>query len=201
MTTIDSARLTYSALGQVNEQSKLQFTSAPFVAETEITGHIIAHLNVSISAVAPTQSTPWDMDLFVTLRHLDAQGNEILYTGTVGDPVLVVKGWLRCSLRKTNPEHARHGHYLPYREYFSTDEEPMTVDEIYEVDIEVWPTSVVISPGHRLLFEVSSEDTDGSGLFLHQDPVDRDQKRFSGLNHIHFGNGRHNFIQLPIIPT
>ncbi|KAF1738056.1 Cocaine esterase [Beauveria bassiana] len=201
MTTSDSARLTYSALGQVNEQNKLQFTSAPFVAETEITGHIIAHLNVSISAVAPTQSTPWDMDLFVTLRHLDAQGNEILYTGTVGDPVPVVKGWLRCSLRKTNPEHARHRYYLPYREYFSTDEEPMTVDEIYEVDIEVWPTSVVISPGHRLLFEVSSGDTDGSGLFLHQDPVDRDKKRLSGLNHIHFGNGRHNFIQLPIIPT
>lgn len=77
----------------------------------------------------------------------------------------------------------------------------MTVDEIYEVDIDVWPTSVVISPGHRLLFEVSSGDTDGSGLFLHQDPVDRDKKRLSGLNHIHFGNGRHNFIQLPIIPT
>ncbi|KAM3426195.1 hypothetical protein MY4824_010067 [Beauveria thailandica] len=87
----NSARLMYSALGQVNEQRKLQFTWAPFAAEPEITGHIFAHLNSSISAVAPMESTRWGMNLFVVLRHLDAEGDEILFTGTVGDPVLVVE--------------------------------------------------------------------------------------------------------------
>jgi hypothetical protein len=47
----------------------------PFTAETEVTGHIMAHLNVSCS---PHQdgSTPSDIDLFVTIRHLDPDGNE-----------------------------------------------------------------------------------------------------------------------------
>ncbi|XWW92714.1 hypothetical protein V2A60_000640 [Cordyceps javanica] len=111
-----------------------------------------------------------------------------------------VKGGLRCCLRETNPGNARHCHYLPYHEYVSTGEKYMTADKIYEVDVEIRPTSLVISPGHRLRFEVSSRDTCGSGLFLHQDPIDRDRKRFAGFNHIHSGDGRHNYTQLPIIP-
>ncbi|KAJ6438747.1 X-Pro dipeptidyl-peptidase (S15 family) protein [Purpureocillium lavendulum] len=195
----DSVRMTYPALGTVEAQHKLQFFTSPFETETEITGHIVAHLCVSVSSATETEVVPWDMDLFVTMRHLDATGAEILYTGTVGDPVPVVKGWLRCSLRKVQSDHSRHRHYLPYREYFSADEEPMVADAIYEVDVEVWPTSVVVTPGHRLIFEVSSGDTDGTGLFRHVDQTDRDPRRFAGLNHIHFGKDRDNYIQLPII--
>lgn len=71
----------------------------------------------------------------------------------------------------------------------------MTVDNVYEVDIEVWLTSVIVLPGNRLLIEVSSGDTYGSGLFLHQDSLDREARRFAGLNHSHFGNGVHNYVQ------
>ncbi|KAJ4154908.1 hypothetical protein LMH87_000179 [Akanthomyces muscarius] len=193
-----SAQLTYPALATIEAQHKLHFLSSSFETATEITGHIVVRLNVSISAAA-TDLAPWDMDLFVTLRHFDSSGDEISYTGTTGDPVPVVKGWLRCSLRKVHTQHPRHRHYLPHREYFSEDEEPMIVNNIYEVDVEMWPTSVIVSPGNRLLFEVSSGDTGGSGLFLHQDSVDREARRFAGLNHIHFGNGMHNYVQLPII--
>ena len=53
-----------------------------------------------------------DMDLFLTLRNFDADGNEILETGQQGTPVPVAKGWLRVSHRELDPELT-----LPYRPY------------------------------------------------------------------------------------
>ena len=43
-------KLSYEALGTLDNPKLLQFTTAPFEEETEITGHIVAHLNVSLSA-------------------------------------------------------------------------------------------------------------------------------------------------------
>ena len=194
------ARITYAALGSIKEQQKINFTSAPFETATEITGHIVAHLNVSLSASEQGGTSPCDIDLFVTLRHWNQDGKEVLYTGTIGDPVPIVKGWLRCSLRRTRPEHPKHRDYLPYREYFQEDEELLHLDKVYAVDVEIWPTSVVMDRGDLLEVEISSGDTDGSGLFLHQDATDRDPKRFAGLNHIHFGKDTDNYVILPIIP-
>ena len=39
-------------------------------------------------------SSTEDMDLFLTLRNFDADGNEVLETGQQGSPVPVAKGWL-----------------------------------------------------------------------------------------------------------
>lgn len=46
-------------------------------------------------------------------------------------------------------------------------------DKIYTVDIELWPTNVVVEKGGKLIFEVSSGDTQGSGLFKHTNEKDR----------------------------
>lgn len=62
-----------------------------FDKETEIAGHPTADLFFS----APKRddgSAPRDIDVFVTLRHLDKDGKEIYYTGTAGDPVPLCKG-------------------------------------------------------------------------------------------------------------
>jgi predicted acyl esterase len=154
-----------------NPQS-LQFTTEPFQAETEITGHIVAHLNVSVSA-DPDGPTPSDIDLFVTLRHVSPKGEEVFYTGTAGDPVPLTKGWLRVSLRKVNNEHPKHRAWLPHRDYTSADVMPVIQGEVYAVDVEVWPTNVVVEKGGKLVFEVSSGDTQGSGIFTHNDAKDR----------------------------
>ena len=168
----EKAKLSYKALGNLENPELIQFTSAAFEKETEITGHVLAHLNVSLTQKS-TGATPSDIDLFVTLRHISPAGKEVLYTGTAGDPIPLCKGWLRVSLRKTNPEHYKNRPYLPWREYLSTDVQPVLPGEIYSVDIEVWPTNVVIEKGGKIVFEVSSGDTQGSGLFLHNDPTDR----------------------------
>ena len=164
--------LTYRALGTMEKPEFLQFTTAPFEEEIEITGHVVSRLSVSVTA-DPGGPTPSDIDLFVTLRYLGPDGKEVFYTGTAGDPVPLAKGWLRTSLRKIDTENPKHRPWLPYRGYTSKDVQPVIPGEVYTVDIEIWPTNVVAEKGGRIVFEVASGDTQGSGIFLHNDPVDR----------------------------
>lgn len=196
----EESTLSYKALGNLEYQQLIRFISPSFKKEIEFTGHIVAHLNVSITADEHTASVPSDMDLFLTVRHLSASGKEILYTGTVGDPVPVTKGWLRVSLRKVNVKSPRHKPWHPHREYRSIDHEALAPGQIYPVDVEIWPSNVVISPGEKLVFEISSGDTQGAGLFEHNSEVDRSAAIFGGLNHIHFGKGFDNWLLMPEVP-
>ncbi|KAL2815824.1 Alpha/Beta hydrolase protein [Aspergillus cavernicola] len=192
------SKITYRALGTLDTSQLVQFTTPAFERETEITGYITAHLNVSMSA-DPGAPIPRDIDLFLTLRYISPQGNEVFYTGTAGDPVPLCKGWLRVSLRKVNEQHARHRTWLPHRDYYSTDVLPVIPGEVYPVDVEVWPTNVVVEKGGKIILEVSSGDTQGSGIFQHNSPADRPPEKLQGDNHINFGHGE-NYVTLPIIP-
>lgn len=165
----------------------------------EITGHVLAHLTVSCSRSAPDALPPTEIDLFVTLRKLNAEGKEVFYTGTMGDPVPIVKGWLRTSLRKVNANHPFHQDILPYRDYFSSDVQPVNEGEKYEVDVEVWPTNTILESNETLVLEIAGHDTQGVGKFSHEHPEDRDSKALGGLNHIQVGQ-ENSFIVLPIIP-
>jgi len=161
----------YEALGTLDKPQAIQFVSSPFKEETEITGHIVAHLNVSMTPEKPGAKS--DIDLFLTLRHLDSAGNEIFYTGTAGDPVPLCKGWLRVSNRRVHDENPKHQSWMPHREYLSTDALLVVAGEVYGVDVEVWPTNVVVDKGNRIVLEVASGDTQGSGIFQHNSEIDR----------------------------
>ena len=50
------------------------FRTAPFTDETEITGHPILRLSIALAEL--DGSIPSELDVFVTLRHYDAGGNE-----------------------------------------------------------------------------------------------------------------------------
>jgi predicted acyl esterase len=165
-------KISYRALGMIEDPQLVQFSTLPFEEETEITGNIVAHLNVSVSPDA-AGPTPTDIDLFLTLRHISPEGKEVLYTGTAGDGVPLCKGWLRVSLRKVNKDHPKHRESVPHRDYVSTDVQPVIPGEVYGVDVEVWPTNVVVEKGGKIVFEVSSGDTQGCGTFQHNHPVDR----------------------------
>ena len=124
----------------------------------------------------------------------------VFYTGTTGDPVPVVKGWLRTSLREVCEEHPQHRPYLPYRNYFSDESRSLEAGTVYPVDVEIWPTCVVIEPGEKLVLEIASCDTQGAGIFEHNHPHDRCHSRLKGWNRVHFGNGYSNYLTLPVIP-
>ncbi|KAF7890879.1 uncharacterized protein EAF01_010688 [Botrytis porri] len=66
--------VSYDALGTLKDPKLDHFTSAPFEQKKEITGHITAHLNVSLSP-SPTATAPEkDIDIFLTLRHISPSG-------------------------------------------------------------------------------------------------------------------------------
>ena len=197
----NNAVVSYRALGDLKNPQMLHFTSRPFQQETEFTGHIVVHLHVSATKTNESSSTgPSDIDLFITLRNFGANGKEILYTGTVGDPVPITKGWLRTSLRKVNEKSPRNTFWYPHREYLSSDEAPIVPEEVYPVDVEVWPTNVVVEEGGRVVLEVSSGDTQGAGLFEHNSVEDRSPEKFEGMNHINFGANHENWVLMPTIP-
>jgi predicted acyl esterase len=168
-----STKLSYEALGNLQNPKLIQFTSAPFEEDTEITGHVTARLNVSVTPDAESTDPEKDIDLFLTVRYLSPDGKEIYYTGTAGDPVPLTKGWLRVSLRKVATDHPRHQPYQPYREYRSTDVQEVKPDVPYEADVEIWPTNVVAEKGGRIVLEVASGDTQGCGIFTHTNEKDR----------------------------
>ena len=84
-----------------------------------------------------------------------------------------------------------------------------------ELDVEVWPTSIVVPVGYRLAVTVLGRDyevdgTDASppnapypmkgvGPFLHDDPVDRPPEVFGGVNTLHFDRERAPYVLLPVI--
>ena len=168
-----SGKLSYEALGSLDNPKLVQFTTPPFEKETEITGHVTAHLNVSVTPDSLSTAAEKDIDLFVTLRHLSPSGDEVFYTGTAGDPVPLTKGWLRVSLRKVAEGHPQNLPYQPYREYLSTDVQEVKPEIPYAVDVEIWPTNVVVEKGGQIVFEVGSGDTQGSGIFQHGNEKDR----------------------------
>ena len=156
-------------------------------------------MTISASRLTPNDAPPSDIDIFVTLRKLDKDGNEVFHTGTVGDPVPVVKGWLRVSHRKVDETHPLHRHYLPYRSYSRADVLPVVENNKYPVDVEMWPTNTVLEAGESLVLEIAGHDTQGVGLFSHQHPEDRAPSKFAGLNHVEVGRDS-SWISLPVIP-
>ncbi len=182
----------------------LTFHTPPLTESLEITGPVAAKLWVS----SPTR----DADIFLALRLFDHDGKEITFIGSNDPRVPVGLGWLRASQRKLDGQKS-----LPYRPWHSHDEEwPLTPGEPVELDIEIWPTSIVVPPGYRLALTMRGRDyevdgTDialpnapyamkGVGPFLHVDSDDRPADVFVTRNMLHFAAGRQPYVLLPIIP-
>jgi len=182
----------------------LTFRTPPLDESFEITGPVAAKLWVS--------SQTADADLFLALRLFDPDGKEITFIGSNDPRVPVGLGWLRASHRKLDPAKS-----LPYRPWHTHDEPwPLRPGEPVELDIEIWPTSIVVPPGYRLALNIRGHDyevdgTDvalpnapypmkGVGPFLHIDADDRPDSIFATRNTLHFSPGREPYLLLPIIP-
>jgi uncharacterized protein len=182
----------------------LTFRTQPSEKNVEITGPVAAKLWLS--------SDTSDADLFLVLRVFDPAGKEVVFIGSNDPRVPVGLGWLRASHRKLDPQRSR-----PYRPWHTHDEEgPLTPGEPVELDIEIWPTSIVVPPGYRIALTVRGKDyeydgTDaglpnapypmkGVGPFTYVDPDDRPAAIFACRNTLHFGAGKMPYLLLPVIP-
>ncbi|HEV7801047.1 MAG TPA: CocE/NonD family hydrolase [Burkholderiales bacterium] len=180
------------------------FLTPPIARELEITGPVAVKLWVS--------SDTTDADLFIVLRLFDPAGKEVVFIGSNDPRTPVGLGWLRASHRKLDAKQS-----LPYRPIHTHDEAwPLTPGVPVELDIEVWPTSIVAPAGYRLGLTVRGKDyeydgTDASlpnaaypmkgvGPFTHTHPQDRPADIFGGRNTLHFAPDTMPYVLLPIIP-
>jgi predicted acyl esterase len=193
------AKFSFEALGE-----GLTFSTPPLTQPLEITGPVAAKFYLS--------SSTSDADLFLILRVFDPNGEEVTFIGANDPRTPVGIGWLRASHRKLDPKRT-----LPYRPYHSHDEAwPLTPGKPEELDIEIWPTSIVVPVGYRLAITVRGKDYEhegpplvldgvkysltGVGPFLHDQPQDRPRAVFGGTSTLHFEKGKNPYVLLPVIP-
>jgi predicted acyl esterase len=193
-------RVTYAALGD-----GVTFLGRPLAEETEITGPAAARLHVSSDTV--------DADLFLVLRVFAPDLREVTFQGALDPHTPVAQGWLRASHRKLDLERTR-----PWRPHHTHDEpQPLTPGQVYPLDVEIWPTCVVVPPGHRLALTVRGRDYQypggagaglgtfsptftGVGPFLHDDPLDRRPDVFGRNVTLHCGPADPAHVLLPVVP-
>ncbi len=194
------AQLKFAAMGD-----GLTFLTPPLAKETEITGPSALKLYAS--------SSTSDADFFIVLRVFTADLKEIVFQGAIDPHTPVAQGWLRASHRKLDRKLSK-----PYRPYHTHDEkQPLKKGEPVELDIELWPTSIVVPAGYRIGLSIRGKDYEyggasggrlsnfknelkGCGPFLHDDPRDRPPAIFNGTTSLHFGRGKTPYLLLPIIP-
>ena len=195
-----SSTITYDAPGD-----GATFLSRPLEHDMEITGPLAARLHVSSSTA--------DADLFLVFRVYAPDLKEVVFMGAIDPHTPVAQGWLRASHRKLDPELSTE-----YRPYHTHDrKQPLAPGEIVQLDIEIWPTSIVVPAGYRIALTVRGRDYEwqkttgaklsnfknellGCGPFLHDDPRDRPAAVFGGKVTLHIGPQHPSYILLPVIP-
>jgi uncharacterized protein len=192
--------VTFDALGE-----GLTFVSRPLDNETEITGPLAARLFVSSSTA--------DADVFLVFRVFTPDLREVVFMGAIDPHTPIAQGWLRASHRKLDPKLS-----TPWRPYHTHDAaQPLRIGEIVALDIELWPTSIVVPAGYRVALTVRGRDYEfakstgarlsnfknelkGCGPFLHDDPRDRPKSLFGGRTTLHMGPQHHAYVLMPFVP-
>jgi len=201
--------------GETGEQSGFEapgdgvtFYTEPVVEETEITGPVSVKLFVS--------SSTEDADLFLVVSVFGPDDREVVFQGAVDPHTPIAQGWLRASHRTLDPELTTE--YRPYHTHDAV--RPLVPGEIYELDVEIWPTCIVVPAGYRIALTVRGRDYEyadldeapqfshfkgsqmrGSGIYVHDDPGDRPPEVFGGTTTIHTGAGYPSHVLLPVIPA
>jgi uncharacterized protein len=147
------------------------------------------------------------------VRMFDLNGEEVVFKGTVDPHTPIAQGWLRASHRALDP-----GRSEPWRPYHPHDTvEPLTPGEVYGLEIEIWPTGIVIPEGYRMQLQVRGRDYEyppalegetrigwfpltGCGPFLHTDERDRPPETFARDVTVHTGGEHESYLLVPVLP-
>ena len=179
----EETSVTYDAPGGYEEgDNRAMFISDPFKEDTEITGEIKLNLWVS--------STIDDMNVHATMLIVHPTLHPLLHKW-YGEREIVTLGWLSAQHRELDPElttdsrpYHRHKRLLP-----------LTPGEPTEIQVEIWPTSMVYRKGSRLILVLSSDHPmtmQGSMVGLYRARHAKDT--------IHTGGKHNSYLQIPVVP-
>lgn len=193
------SKIEYEAIGD-----GVTFMTAALKEETEVTGPVAVKLFLA--------SSTQDADVFATLRVFSRDGFEVDFQGALDPHTPIGQGWLRASHRKLDQKLS-----TKYRPYHTHDEiQPLAKSQVYELDVEIWPTCVVIPAGFRIALTIQGKDFEragesrqpgsfvnpfrGSGPFTHTNPHDRPPAIFDNTHTLYGGGARQSYVLLPIVP-
>lgn len=172
------------------------FRMAPASEDREFTGPVKARLR--------TRAHGTDADFFLTLRLIDPQGKDVTFEGATAPAVPVSSGWLRLSLRQL--DSVRSTDARPLQSF--RQPQPATPGEVYDLNVEIWPTSVVVPAGYSLALTVAGADFAfphitqgpfrGSFPFLHEAHAPATS---GGKHTLLTGGEQGSYLQLPLIPA
>jgi len=166
-----------------NPQNDRAVFSFQVPKETELIGHM--KLRVWVEA-----SGNDDMDLFIAVKKLDADGKWLpLYI--MGKPHPGTPGRLRVSLRELDEEKTTD--YRPYQTL--NNPQKLVPGEIVPVDIDVWPSSRVWHAGEQISVEIMGYYQ----RFDWYEPFDFNTVN-KGSHIIHTGGKYDSYLQIPLLP-
>ena len=154
-----------------------------FEEDTELTGWMKLHTWVEADGHD-------DLDLFVTVKKLDAQGN-FLPTSVLGEEHPGAWGKLRASRRELDEKQSTD--YRPVHAH--KRDLKLAPGEIVPMDIEIWPHSRIWHKGQQLRLHIC-------GRYIREGWFERlewvtDNK---GNHVIHTGGQYDSYLQVPVIP-
>ena len=196
----EKSEMSYKAMGD-----GLTFVSSPVESETEICGPMAVKLFAS--------SDTKDADIFVILRVFQSDLKEVTFRGALDPHTPVASGWLRASHRKIDPDKSEK--WAPYHTHDEIEE--LVPGDVYELDIEIHATGIVVPEGYRFALSIRGCDYvypgepntglsnmkntfTGGGPFLHDDPVNRPMDVFDNSVTLHVDEEKSPYVLLPIIP-
>ena len=147
------------------------------------------------------------------LRVFSPDLKEVVFHGALDPHTPVASGWLRASHRKLDIDRSEE--WAPFHTH--DVEEPLEPGQVYELDIEIHASGMVIPKGYRLALSVRGRDYvypgepdaglsnmknqfTGVGPFLHDDPDNRPAEIFENNVTLHIGPKQSGYLLLPVVP-
>jgi len=165
---------------EINASQQLIFKHI-FVEETKIVGSMKLKLFVSTDEAD-------DIDLFVGIQKANAEGDIVYLQGPGEEEGQVASGWLRISKRVLDENLSTEE--IPFHRHDII--EKVQPNEIVEVEIELWPTTIKYAAGEQLLVVIQGNDIIASQE-SHKDNVNQ------GNTSIYTGGQYDSYLQIPTL--
>ncbi len=180
----EKSSVTYDAPGGYKEDDNIAiFISEPFGEDTEITGEIKLNLWVS--------STIDDMNVHANILIAQPTLHPLLHLW-FGEREVVTAGFLSAQHRELDQELSTDSR--PYHRHKKLL--PLEPGKPTEIQVEIWPTSMVYRKGSRLILAISADHPmmmQGSMVGLYRARHAKDT--------IHTGGKYNSYLQIPVVPA
>lgn len=180
----------YSSLGSGPGAHRVQFDHI-FDTPTDLIGHAKLHVYMSTDAGD-------DMDVFVGLYKIDADGNQVPFAYyAFFDDGPIALGWLRVSHCELDPD--RTTEYQPWLKH--TTEAKIQPGQILPLDIEIWPSGTHFEAGSRLRLILQGSDLQKYNRELYPIYTRHEETVNTGIHTVHAGGEYGSYLLVPVVPA